>query len=806
MASSSYDLPSGNGTDRKVASARQNGCLQTVLTSHDDNSVGIGDSQDVASHATPAQIGSDLSITLDFRDRSSTIGSIGDLGILGIVGPPTPTASSVHIVGGDSSSAAPEGGEPGQRGALGAILESHQDGSSLGGNYQPQLGSARSVSTSTPGSLGSGTAPNPLAPQPQSASLGPPAAAPPQPPGKPLPFPGMCHINHAAPSPASAAPLLPATTASLANAPTPPAVGGGSVAIGTGSQPSSDGSASAFLSGNFGVADGAVGKQLQGSAMVAHTPPSAMGPASYEARHFGKRARAGSISGRLRSASDAGQALEDKGLIDRTQRGVLKDLIIAGDDALQDALDRYEEGDSSALEVMIKSGRLQNNSSADVDILGDLDLDFLTVDDDDFGRLGTGPNNGSDIHATGAVVSGKSLPIPITSGQQQLQQHQDVSLQSSVAHNDYNSADNNTQQSSAAYADDGIGDLEFNGEYSGAVTEEELHLPSGLYGSQQGGPPPSRPTAAGQPQDPSSTPTIEGRFRANSLAFGALLDEPTPQQSYGKWMDRQPGGNSTNQATSHTQQGLASSNVIGANGSLYIIPSGAQQAPIAPDSQTKRSSGKVGTGARAMSTAERTKNDIKLTASAINRLELAAERRREKQEKKEQKEREKRERKERKERETKEKRERDAREKQERKEKREAAARARQEKKERRNSLSPNIGKETAREEGGTDVEPKEIVSGTGRPRSLSDPNLSVGLDTDGLLQIDNPEGWVGAYSPDSRKMRIERFLEKRNHRVWTKKVKYDVRKNFADSRLRVKGRFVKKEDELLMRDLMSLT
>ena len=98
------------------------------------------------------------------------------------------------------------------------------------------------------------------------------------------------------------------------------------------------------------------------------------------------------------------------------------------------------------------------------------------------------------------------------------------------------------------------------------------------------------------------------------------------------------------------------------------------------------------------------------------------------------------------------------------------------------------------------------MPSGTGRPRSLSDPNIQVRIDSEGLLCVDSPDGWTGAYSPDSRKMRIERFLAKRNHRVWTKKVKYDVRKNFADSRLRVKGRFVKKEDELLMRDLMSLT
>ncbi|CEG37461.1 CCT domain [Plasmopara halstedii] len=65
---------------------------------------------------------------------------------------------------------------------------------------------------------------------------------------------------------------------------------------------------------------------------------------------------------------------------------------------------------------------------------------------------------------------------------------------------------------------------------------------------------------------------------------------------------------------------------------------------------------------------------------------------------------------------------------------------------------------------------------------------------------------YIGSYSPEARRKRIDRFLEKRKRRVWAKKVDYDVRKNFANSRLRVKGRFVKKEDEELLCQLMSYT
>lgn len=86
-------------------------------------------------------------------------------------------------------------------------------------------------------------------------------------------------------------------------------------------------------------------------------------------------------------------------------------------------------------------------------------------------------------------------------------------------------------------------------------------------------------------------------------------------------------------------------------------------------------------------------------------------------------------------------------------------------------------------------------ATGASTTRSFSDTMLTG-----------QKHNFVGAYSPDSRRKRIEKFLDKRQKRVWRKEVKYDVRKNFADSRLRVKGRFVKKEDEQLLRELLSFT
>ncbi|KAG7377791.1 hypothetical protein PHYPSEUDO_011008 [Phytophthora pseudosyringae] len=86
---------------------------------------------------------------------------------------------------------------------------------------------------------------------------------------------------------------------------------------------------------------------------------------------------------------------------------------------------------------------------------------------------------------------------------------------------------------------------------------------------------------------------------------------------------------------------------------------------------------------------------------------------------------------------------------------------------------------------------------------------ISAANESEQLREGTSPssEGkYIGSYSPEARRKRIERFLEKRKRRVWAKKVDYDVRKNFANSRLRVKGRFVKKEDEELLCQLLSYT
>ena len=411
-----------------------------------------------------------------------------------------------------------------------------------------------------------------------------------------------------------------------------------------------------------------------------------------------------SISGRLRSASD----LEDTGMISREQKAILKDLLIAGDSSVQAAIDKYETGDPTALEEMIKSGALLAGR-ADVDLLGDLDLDFLNVHggDDNMMFGGNVDDIGGDKHNSNSTAK---QPDSVQ------QQHM------------------GGQQRSAT-GGDGIGELEFNADFTTNSTT--------AVGPQHQVRHQTYVKARGYSIDDIG---VNNRTRSNSLALpGMLLDGVNPDEvssvGFEQWMDTHVAGGGSGSAAQHKQQSND------ANGILNILNASQFSGDV-----------EVLMGGK--------------TASTLTQLEEKKKTAKPKKERK----------------------------KYTKKDKSEPRERKSQAKMKGMMANMNNAGG------GDEEEENKEVPSGLGRPRSMSDPNLAVRLDGYGLLHVDGPEGWVGAYSPTSRHLRVNRFLEKRNQRTWTKKVKYNVRKNFADSRLRVKGRFVKKEDEMLMRELMSLT
>ncbi|GKY91735.1 hypothetical protein MPSEU_000145300 [Mayamaea pseudoterrestris] len=404
-----------------------------------------------------------------------------------------------------------------------------------------------------------------------------------------------------------------------------------------------------------------------------HTPPVV---SSYETSHFAKRSRSGSISGRLQSASDY---LQDRGLLDQSTKAVLKDLIILGDSELQHALDLYEQqGDPTMLEEMISSGSLQHRLPADLDLLGDLDLDFMNMKAEE-----------TDYVTGGTIEPLRGDVEQQEQGNARASQAQPYHVSSSSQH-----VSNPRKASFAGYHDDGIGDLDFAGDFMGHDSDSIMPMPSQAVSS-----------AAASPLVDSFLSDQERRMRSNSL-FSALLDPPKKQTAKQK---------AAAVPTKHVFDVNPTIKLKGPKGIRITAP----RRSSAPENKSML--------AESLDLAKPVKPKTTYKKREKKQAELDLD-------------------------------------------------------------------------------EVHEHIPGSGRPRTWSDPNLNQYVDSAGLLHVDRPDGWVGAYSPDSRKVRIDRFLSKRNHRVWSKTIKYDVRKNFADSRLRVKGRFVRKQDELMMRELMSLT
>jgi hypothetical protein len=86
--------------------------------------------------------------------------------------------------------------------------------------------------------------------------------------------------------------------------------------------------------------------------------------------------------------------------------------------------------------------------------------------------------------------------------------------------------------------------------------------------------------------------------------------------------------------------------------------------------------------------------------------------------------------------------------------------------------------------------------NGNANAITMNSPNGNGGtlvlpiIPKDGIARI-------GIYTLEERKVRVARFQAKRGRRVWRKKIKYDCRKKLADNRPRVKGRFVRRDEEI---------
>mmetsp|Transcript_28400 Transcript_28400/g.28704 ORF Transcript_28400/g.28704 Transcript_28400/m.28704 type:complete len:285 (+) Transcript_28400:167-1021(+) len=127
----------------------------------------------------------------------------------------------------------------------------------------------------------------------------------------------------------------------------------------------------------------------------------------------------------------------------------------------------------------------------------------------------------------------------------------------------------------------------------------------------------------------------------------------------------------------------------------------------------------------------------------------------------------------------------------------------------------PTIKKEVKKEQNASnkrtaDGEIKSISSNISPPPttvvttvlSASDslPSVIAPICMQTVPKVEHPvspldsEVLIGAYTKEQRKERIDRFRAKKQRRIWRKQIKYDCRKRLADTRPRIKGRFVSRK------------
>mmetsp|Transcript_6877 Transcript_6877/g.11452 ORF Transcript_6877/g.11452 Transcript_6877/m.11452 type:complete len:642 (+) Transcript_6877:64-1989(+) len=608
-----------------------------------------------------------------------------------------------------------------------------------------------------------------------------------------------------------------------------------------------------------------------------------------------KRVRAGSISGRLRTASD----LEEIGMIGRQEKGKIKDLIISGDSHIQNILEKYERGDKKELEDMIRSGYLGRRQS--IDLLDDLDLDFLntmrTSDVEDT-AAGAGSLFDDDMlfdfrdsEAGGGVADSNS-----SSNYQYHPKPRTASTESLLSFSMFDNQGGTGATSATTAATAGAGG-------PGGALMEELQFVSRQQQSQQVAskhqlplPPPQEQQQQQQQQmsysryvnsinhtsNASSATTASaatsgpldaavaggggggGRGRRNSWEITAqyLLDQQYPH----------PAASPPHSSSSHSTGSSSRSNLHGGGGASSASAAepgnlttgkkksgGKQRGGGIPSSsgninnsnhaaKTNNNSKNSSSNSTSTSAGTGTGNNLlpaggtaHLSASALNGTSklgmnlLGAEQYRNMysggvaggsigsapgsgggslglgsllpQQS--------------------------------------YLSQQYMQQQQQPSYLMQGNGSValfSASDYSSTNMNADNGIGGSGQyyqaqtalgapsydghfqqqpmlPNGVKSKGASVGggggaAGTPGTKAADAPAGlgqnsggpgYIGAYSPEQRKLRIEKFLEKRSRRVWTKKVKYDVRKNFADSRVRIKGRFVKKEDEDIMREILDI-